>query len=69
LRRNCSLKHVIERKVKGRTEVMGRRRKKRKQPHDELKETRKLEEEALGRAVWRTRFGRGYGPVVRETVE
>jgi len=29
----------------------------------------KLEEEALDRSVWRTRFGRGYGLVVRQTVE
>jgi len=36
---------------------------------DNLKETReywKLKEEALDRTVWRTRFGRGCGPVVSE---
>ena len=36
------------------------------------KETRrywKLKEEALARTVWQTRFGRGYGPVVRQTAE
>jgi hypothetical protein len=27
----------------------------------------KLKEEALDRTLWRTRFGRGYGPVVRQT--
>jgi hypothetical protein len=46
----------------------GRRR---KQLPDDLKETRicrKLKEEALDNALWRTRFGRGYGPVVRQTV-
>jgi len=26
---------------------------------------RKLKEEALDRTLWRTRFGRGYGPVLR----
>jgi hypothetical protein len=26
-----------------------------------------LKEEALDRTLWRTRFGRGYGPVVRQT--
>ena len=26
-----------------------------------------LKEEALDRTVWRTRFGRGFGPVVRQT--
>jgi hypothetical protein len=28
-----------------------------------------LKEEALDRTLWRTRFGRGYGPVVRQTTE
>ena len=52
--------------------MTGRRRKRRKQPHSELKETRRcweLKEEALGRAVWRSGFERGYGHVVRETAE
>jgi hypothetical protein len=37
-----------------------------------LKERRiywKLKEEALDRTLWRTRFGRRYGPVVRQTTE
>jgi hypothetical protein len=29
----------------------------------------KFKEEALDRTVWRTRFGRGYGPVVRHTTK
>jgi hypothetical protein len=29
----------------------------------------KLKEEALDRTVWGTRFGRGYGPVVRQITE
>jgi hypothetical protein len=28
-----------------------------------------LKEEALDRTVWRGRFGRGLGPVVRQTTE
>jgi hypothetical protein len=28
-----------------------------------------LKEEALDRNLWRTHFGRGYGPVVRQTTE
>jgi hypothetical protein len=28
-----------------------------------------LKGEALDRSVWRTVFGRGYGPVVRQTTE
>jgi hypothetical protein len=48
------------------TERRGRRR---KQLLDDLKEKRghwKLKEEALDRTLWRIRFGRGYGPVVRQ---
>jgi hypothetical protein len=28
-----------------------------------------LKEEALDRTVWRTRFGRGLGPIVRQTTK
>ena len=28
-----------------------------------------LKEEALGRTLWRNRFGRGVGPVVRQNIE
>jgi hypothetical protein len=72
LRRNCLLKHVIEGKIEGRINVTGRRVRRRKQLLDDLKEKRrywKLKEEELDRILWRTRFGRGYGPVVRQTTE
>jgi hypothetical protein len=72
LRRNCLLKHVSEGKLEGRIEMTGRRGRRRKQLLDDLKEERrywKLKEEALDRTLWRTRFGRGYGPVVRQTTE
>jgi hypothetical protein len=49
-----------------------RRGRRRKQLLDDLKGNRKyckLKEEALDRSLWRTRFGRGYGPVVRQTTE
>jgi len=39
---------------------------------DDLKERRgysDLKEEALDRHMWRARFGRGFGPVVRQTTE
>jgi hypothetical protein len=71
-RRNCLLKHVIEGKLEGRIEMTGRRGGRRKQLLDNLKENRsywKLKEEALDRTQWRTRFGRGYGSVVRQTTE
>ena len=63
LRRNCFLKHVIERKVGGRIEVTGRRERRREQLMDDLTEKRrywKLKQEALDRTLWRTHFGRGY---------
>jgi hypothetical protein len=72
LRRNCLLKHLIEGKLEGRIEMTGRRGRRRKQLLDDLKKKRrywKLKEEALDRTLWRSRFGRGYGPVVRQTAE
>jgi hypothetical protein len=72
LRRNCLLKHVIEGKLEGRIEITGRRGRRRKQLLDDLKGKRrywKLKEEALDRTLWRTRFGRDYGPVVRQSTE
>jgi hypothetical protein len=52
--------------------VTVRRGRRRKQLVDDLKETReywKLKEEALDHTVWRTRFGRGCGPVARQNAE
>ena len=69
---NCLLKHVIEGTIKGRVEVTGRRGRRRKQLMDDLKEKRgswKFKEETLARTLWGTRFGRGYGPVARQTTE
>jgi hypothetical protein len=70
--RNCLVKYVIEGKIEGRIEVTGRRGRRRKQLLNDLKEKRgywKLKEEALDRTLWSTRYGRGYGPVVRQTTE
>jgi hypothetical protein len=72
LRRNCLLTRVIGGKIEERIEVMTGQGRRRKQPLDDLKEKTgdwKLKEEALDRTVWRTRFGRRCGPVVRQTVE
>jgi len=72
LRRNCHLQRVIEGKIKGGIEVTGRRGRKRRKLLDDLKERRgysQLKEEALDRTMWRARFGRGFGPVVRQTTE
>ena len=51
--------------------MTARRRRRHKQVLEDLKQTRghwKLKDEALDRTVWRIRFGRGYGPVVRQTM-
>jgi len=68
LRRNCLLQHVIEGKIIGRIEVTVRRGRRRRKLLNDLKERRgypHLKEEALDRTMWRARFGRGFGPVVR----
>ena len=70
--RNCLLKHVNDGKVEGRMKVTGTRGRRHKQLLDDLKAKRgywKLKESALDCTLWRIRFGRGYGPVVRETTE
>jgi hypothetical protein len=72
LRRNCLLQRVTEGKIKGRIEVTGRRGKRRRKLLDDLKERRgysHLKEESLDRTMWRARFGRGFGPVVRQTTK
>jgi hypothetical protein len=68
LRRNCLLQRVAEGKIQGGIEVIGRRGRRRGKLLDDLKEGRgysHLKEEALGRTMWRARFGRGFGLVVR----
>jgi hypothetical protein len=52
--------------------VTGRRGRRRRNLLDDLKERRgysHLKEEALDRTMWRARFGRGFGPVVRQTTK
>jgi hypothetical protein len=72
LRRTCLLRQVIGGKIKGGIEVKGGRGRLRRKLLDDLKERRgysHLKEEALYRAMWRARFGKGFGPVVRQTNE
>jgi hypothetical protein len=72
LRRNCLLKQVSEGKIKGGIEVTGIRSKGLRKLLDDLKDRRgysHLEEEALGLTMWRVRFGRGFGTVVRQTIK
>jgi hypothetical protein len=71
-RRNCLLQRVIEGKIKGGIQVTGRRGRRRRKLLDDLKYRRAyshLKEEGLDRTVWRARFGRGFGPVVRQTTK
>jgi len=70
MRRNCLLQRVIEGKIKGGIEVTERRGGRLRKLLDDLKERRgysRLKEEALDRTMWTARFGRGFGPVVRQT--
>ena len=68
LRRNCLLQRFTE----GKTQVTGRQGRRHRKLLDDLKERRgysHLKEEALDRTMWRARFGRSFGPVVRQTTK
>jgi len=70
LPRNCLLQRVIEGKIKGGIEVRERRGRRRRKLLDDIKERRAyshVKEKALDRTMWRAVFGRGFGPVVRQT--
>ena len=72
LRRNCLLQRVTEGKIQGGIEVTGRQRRRRTKLLDDLKERRgysHLKEKTLDRTMWRARFGRGFGPVLRQTTK
>jgi len=72
LRRSCLLQRVIEGKIQGGIEVTERQGRRRRKLLDDLKERRgysHLKEEALDRTMWRARFGRGFGPIVRQTTK
>jgi len=52
--------------------VARRRGRRHKKLLDDLKDRRRyshLKEEALGRTMWRNRFGGGFGPVVTQNIE
>jgi hypothetical protein len=58
--------------IKEGIEVTGRRGGRRRKLLDDPKERRgcsHLKEEALDRTMWRARFGRGFGPVLRQTTK
>ena len=52
--------------------MTGRQGRRRRKLLDDLKERRgysHLKEEALDHTMWRARFGKGFGPVVRQTIK
>ena len=51
------------------TRRRGRRRRNLLDEPKEITGYSHLKEEALDRTMWRARFGRGFGPVVRQTTE
>jgi hypothetical protein len=72
LRRNCLLQRIIEGKIQGGIEVTGRLVRRRRKLLDDLQERRgysHLKEELLDRNMRRARFGRGFGPVVKQTTK
>jgi len=72
LHRNCLLQGVIEGKIKGGIEVTGRQGRRQKKLLGDLKERRGYSHskaEALDRTMWRARFGRDFGPVIRQTTK
>ena len=72
VRRNCILQRVTEGKIEGGIEVTGRQGRRHRKLLDDLKERRgysQLKEKALDRTMWRARFGRGFGSVVRQTTK
>jgi hypothetical protein len=72
LRRNCLLQRVIEGNIEGGIEMTGTRGRRRRKLLDDLKEKTgysHLKEEPLDSTMWRARFGRGFGPVVRQTTK
>jgi hypothetical protein len=72
LRRNCLLRQVIKGKIKGGIEVTEKRGRRSRKLLDDLTEMRgysHLKKETLDRSMWRARFVRGFGPVVRQSAK
>ena len=70
LRRNCLLQRVTEGKIQGGIEVTGRQGRRRRKLLDDLNERKGYSHLiTVDRTMWRARFGRGFGPVVRQTTK
>ena len=63
---------VLKENIEGKIGAMERRERRSKQLLDDITDYRgycKLKEEVIDGTLWRTRFGRGYGPVQRQPKE
>jgi hypothetical protein len=63
---------LLKERYKGRIEVTGRQGRRRRKLLDDAKERRgysQLKEEVQDRTMWRSRSGRGFGPVVRQSTK
>ena len=72
LHRNCLLQRVTEGKIQGEIEVTGRQGRRCRKLLDDLKERTgysHLKDEALDCTMWRAGFGRGFGPVIRQSTK
>jgi hypothetical protein len=72
LRRNCLLRQVIVGKINAVLEVTERQVRRCRKLLDDLKERKQyshLKEETLDSTMWRACFGRGFGPVARQTAK
>jgi hypothetical protein len=70
--RNFLLQQVIKGNIKGGIDVIGRRERRHGKLLDDLKGRRgycHMKEEALHRTMWRAGFGRGFGPVMKQTTK
>jgi hypothetical protein len=70
--RNYLLKRVIKGTIQGEIKVTGRQGRRCRKVLDDLKERRgycHLKEEVLDRTMWRVRFGRVFGSVVRQSTK
>jgi hypothetical protein len=64
--------YLVSRKIKGGIEVTGKLERRSRKLLDGIKERigySHLKEECLDRTMWRARFGRGFGPIVRQTTK
>jgi hypothetical protein len=63
---------LLKERYNGEIELTRRQGRRRRKLLDDLMEKRgysRLKEEALDRTMWRAGFGRGFGPVVRQTAK